>query len=410
MIAALLAAAASAQTYAFPSVANHGDFYPTAYVDQGGETDWNCGSITYAGHRGSDFGCGSFPGMDAGRTISAAAEGVVTASHDGEFDRCTTGTCAGGGGWGNHVYVEHPDGKTTIYAHMKQWSVLVSVGDPVVCGQALGEVGSSGYSTGPHLHFEVRNPSNASEDPFDGPCSAPPSYWTSQGVHGGLPDAVCQDPAACEPTEALACGDVLQTDNDGAGSTNATWRYGCDDFVYTGPERTWTFTTAVDQPVVLRVTGLADDLDVHVLDDRACDGQGCVAASSNPDASDELVTFDAVAGVEYVVVVDGWEGAVSGYTLAVECDPDPGPAHSGEPVAPTADTAGTDPDPGGTDTGAGEETDAPPTGGEETLGGAEGGVIGSDEEGGCGCASGARGGLALGLLPALLVRARRRSR
>ncbi|MCA9494233.1 MAG: hypothetical protein KC621_30105, partial [Myxococcales bacterium] len=99
----LLTAAALAQDYAFPSAADHASFYPTAYVDHGGVTDWNCANLTYAGHHGNDFGVGGFTGMDAGRTITAAADGVVSAAHDGEFDRCTSGTCAGGGGFGNYV-------------------------------------------------------------------------------------------------------------------------------------------------------------------------------------------------------------------------------------------------------------------------------------------------------------------
>ncbi len=349
MIAAALAGAARAQDYAFPSENDAAEFYPTAYFDQGGVTDWNCGSITYSGHRGSDFGVGGFAGMDAGRTVTAAAEGVVVYTNDGEADRCTTGNCAGGGGFGNYVQIEHPDGKTTFYAHLKQWSVAVGAGDPVTCGTVLGEVGSSGYSTGPHLHFEVRNSGNAAEDPFDGPCSNPPTYWRSQGVYDGVPGEVCGPPPVCEPSTTLRCGDVVDARNDGAGSARATSVYGCSEFTYSGPEQVYALEVPVDLAVTVTVTGVTQDLDLMILDDPACDGSGCVGGSSNSDASDETFTFDAAAGVTYVVVVDGWEGAVSDFHLEVSC-PDL-PVDSGVPTDPTdTDPPTTDPtDPTGTD-------------------------------------------------------------
>jgi len=58
------------------------------------------------------------------------------------------------GGYGNTVIIEQPDGKQTLYAHAEQ--LLVKVGDQVSTGQTIATVGSTGRSTGPHLHFEVR--------------------------------------------------------------------------------------------------------------------------------------------------------------------------------------------------------------------------------------------------------------
>jgi murein DD-endopeptidase MepM/ murein hydrolase activator NlpD len=59
-----------------------------------------------------------------------------------------------GGGYGRHVVIYHDNGHVTVYAHLHD--VFVKVGDTVQKGQRIGTVGSTGNSTGPHLHFEIR--------------------------------------------------------------------------------------------------------------------------------------------------------------------------------------------------------------------------------------------------------------
>lgn len=90
-----------------------------------------------------------------GTTIVASASGTVidscnSCSHNwGKY-----GSCGCGGGFGNYVWLDHGGGKATIYAHLSYHTV--SVGEYVEAGQVIGYAGSTGYSTGPHLHFECR--------------------------------------------------------------------------------------------------------------------------------------------------------------------------------------------------------------------------------------------------------------
>ena len=76
-----------------------------------------------------------------GTTVFTAAEGrIVRTGYDA-------------GGYGNFIEVRHPNGLSTVYGHLSR--VDVASGDAVTPGQRIGLVGSTGYSTGPHLHFEV---------------------------------------------------------------------------------------------------------------------------------------------------------------------------------------------------------------------------------------------------------------
>ncbi|MCC5464730.1 M23 family metallopeptidase [Pelosinus baikalensis] len=104
------------------------------------------------GWRNSPMGGGSelHPGMDIANSMGApvvvAADGVVVQS-------------GAAGGYGNMVQIDHGNGISTIYGHNSR--IIVSVGQSVRKGQVISYVGSTGKSTGPHLHYEVRVNGNA---------------------------------------------------------------------------------------------------------------------------------------------------------------------------------------------------------------------------------------------------------
>lgn len=58
---------------------------------------------------------------------------------------------------GNYIIIDHLNGETSILAHLKKSSIVVTVGDTVVKGQEVGQAGNSGASSAPHLHYQLQN-------------------------------------------------------------------------------------------------------------------------------------------------------------------------------------------------------------------------------------------------------------
>ena len=86
-------------------------------------------------HTGTDFKA------DPGTPVVAAGDGIVT--YTGRL-----------GGYGNVIFIDHGGGVVTRYAHLSK--IAAAKGDVVGAGTKIGEVGSTGRTTGPHLHFEIR--------------------------------------------------------------------------------------------------------------------------------------------------------------------------------------------------------------------------------------------------------------
>ena len=96
-------------------------------------------------HKGVDFG---FP---MNTPIGSTVDGIVSYVRD-----------SGSSGYGRHVLVHGNDGRYYLYGHMS--NPMVSAGQQVVSGQLLGYSGNTGNSTGPHLHYEVRNSASYGSD------------------------------------------------------------------------------------------------------------------------------------------------------------------------------------------------------------------------------------------------------
>ncbi|MCA9495076.1 MAG: peptidoglycan DD-metalloendopeptidase family protein [Myxococcales bacterium] len=243
MIALLFASAHAAPQYAWPTTAGA---WITAHFDDNGSAygalDYTCGVRSYDGHKGTDIGSGR------GAPVRAAAGGRVVEVMDG-FGDGYVGNYSQGYGFGNHVVIDHGDGDMTIYGHMSAWSGLPAPWSTVRCGDAIGAVGTSGNSSGPHLHFETRVNTDGSylfsgyaDDPFAGACSGPVSFWNDQA--GGTPTTACADgtvptPDACDghANGEWCDGDDLITCSGGREVARDGCSWGCESMPVGVPDQ-----------------------------------------------------------------------------------------------------------------------------------------------------------------------------
>lgn len=131
--------------------------------------DYACGLLTYDGHKGTDFALPDEPARAAGVDVLAAAPGTVVAIRDSMPDTGPEQTAEAFAGreCGNGVLIDHGDGFETQYCHLQRGSIGVGPGDPVARGDVLGQIGLSGNTMFPHVHFAVRKDGHT-VDPFVG--------------------------------------------------------------------------------------------------------------------------------------------------------------------------------------------------------------------------------------------------
>lgn len=121
---------------AIPQIIERGTMTPPTYIKplSGGRLSSGFGARWGSVHKGIDWAC------PIGTAIMASSGGTVVQA--GWFSS-----------YGNCVTIRHPDGKQTRYAHLSR--VLVSAGQSVQQGQKIALSGNTGWSTGPHVHFEI---------------------------------------------------------------------------------------------------------------------------------------------------------------------------------------------------------------------------------------------------------------
>lgn len=103
-------------------------------------------------HSGIDVGDG---GIGGANIIASRGGTVIMANNSCTHNYGKSASCGCGWGYGNYCIIDHGDGYQTVYAHMSNCNV--SEGQTVSQGQVIGTVGSTGWSTGDHLHFEIRS-------------------------------------------------------------------------------------------------------------------------------------------------------------------------------------------------------------------------------------------------------------
>lgn len=159
-----------------------------SYVDHDpspGASDYQCGTLSYDGHNGTDFRLPTRAAQRTGVNVLAAAEGQVLRARDGMADVSISAPGAPSVAdreCGNGLVISHVEGWETQYCHLARGSLRVKAGDRVVAGQPLGQVGLSGKTEFPHLHLTARRHGKVI-DPFavgapEKACGAGTSLWS----------------------------------------------------------------------------------------------------------------------------------------------------------------------------------------------------------------------------------------
>ncbi len=150
-------AAPAEPAYTVPSPAASGFTWPCpgfSYISSYYGARWG------RNHNGIDVGDGNIMG---GSAVAAQSGTVIIVNNSCTHNYAKSSSCGCGGGFGNYVVISHDGTYSTLYGHLT--AAYVSVGEYVQQGQVIGAMGSTGFSTGAHLHFEV-HVNGSAQDPL----------------------------------------------------------------------------------------------------------------------------------------------------------------------------------------------------------------------------------------------------
>jgi hypothetical protein len=148
-------------------------------------------------------------------TVLASRAGTVIGARGDSSAHCyPSGSC-----WtdANYVLIDHGDGSAALYLHLKQGSVLAQVGQSIGQGQSLGTADNSGWSSGPHLHFQAeKTPCTAGTPPVSATCKQQAGWWWNYSLKVTFSD---RDVVVKAPNGIPQAGVFYVSDNHAVGPT-----------------------------------------------------------------------------------------------------------------------------------------------------------------------------------------------
>lgn len=225
-------------------------------------------------HSGLDIAGGR--GLNETNIIAAKSGVVVYPTADVKND-CpyNSGASSCGGGYGNYVIIQHSDGNYTLYGHMNEGTILVTAGESVEQGQVIGKMGSSGNSTGPHLHFEIREGQNsfsAAVDPLTY-ISADNPREISSGSGGQFIDWLVSweghTPIVGDNYRVVDIGDGVRTVGSGV-----TLEYNKDKFAKYGIDVSG-YPVGSEIPI-----SIVDQIKLEIVDEKRSYVEGIISSNS----------------------------------------------------------------------------------------------------------------------------------
>jgi len=174
-------------------------------VDRGdGTLDPLCGQVTYQGHTGWDFRLRSLNDIAQDVSVIAVADGTVSRVRDGVpdqiFDAANDRIRLRDKECGNGMVIDHQDGLSSQYCHLKKGSLSVRSGSQIRKGERIGSIGSSGVAEFPHVHLSIRQDGKL-VDPLTGKALENEAHVCGD-LSGSLLDAASRE-ALVKPTVAI---------------------------------------------------------------------------------------------------------------------------------------------------------------------------------------------------------------